>query len=100
MKKNQIINGLGCFGLAHCPSGDFDHHCGKFLKQPSFEQVKASYQKSDAQLLDRYGRIIHEMRIESKGRRLEWIDLRAVSPALSPGGPLCGRPPILPASGR
>ena len=55
---------------------------GDLKKPPSFEKVKASYKKSDALLLDRYGRVIHEMRIDTKGRRLEWVDLQAVSPAL------------------
>ncbi len=55
---------------------------GDSKKPPSFEKVKASYKKSEALLLDRHGRVIHEMRIDTKGRRLEWVDLQAVSPAL------------------
>ena len=31
---------------------------------PSFERVKAQFQPSDAQLLDRNGRVIHELRVE------------------------------------
>jgi len=48
----------------------------------AFEEVKASYVKSDAALLDRHGAVIHEMRIDSKGRRLDWTSLSNVSPAL------------------
>jgi penicillin-binding protein 1C len=48
----------------------------------SFDDVKASYNKSDAALLDRHGEVIHDMRIDSKGRRLEWTGLPNVSPAL------------------
>jgi len=48
----------------------------------SFEEVKTSYNKSDATLLDRHGEIIHDMRVDSKGRRLDWTSLRDISPAL------------------
>jgi penicillin-binding protein 1C len=49
---------------------------------PSFEQVKGTYKKSEALLLDRYGQVIHEMRVDHNGRRLAWTDLRDISPAL------------------
>jgi penicillin-binding protein 1C len=49
---------------------------------PSFERIKETYKKSDAQLLDRTGRVLYEMRIDQKGRRLAWADLKDVSPAL------------------
>ncbi len=49
---------------------------------PVFQKVKDDYNVSDALLLDRYGRVIHEMRIDPKGRRLEWTSLSDVSPAL------------------
>lgn len=49
---------------------------------PSFQDVKDSYKKSDAVLLDRHGKVIHELRIDPKVRRLEWASLRDISPAL------------------
>jgi penicillin-binding protein 1C len=49
---------------------------------PSFREVKDSYKKSDAVLLDRHGRVIHELRTDPKGRRLDWIGIEDVSPAL------------------
>lgn len=48
---------------------------------PLFKTVKERYKKSDALLLDRHGRIIHEMRVDNKGRRLEWVGLQDISPA-------------------
>jgi len=48
----------------------------------SFEDVKKSYRKSDAVLLDRHGKVIHELRVDAKGRRLEWTSLKDSSPAL------------------
>src|SRR3990172_6480589 len=48
----------------------------------TFNEVKNSYKKSDAVLLDRHGRIIHELRVDEKGRRLEWISLKDISPSL------------------
>ncbi len=49
---------------------------------PSFREVKDSYKKSDAVLLDRHGKVIHELRIDPQGRRLDWVDLKDISPAL------------------
>ena len=49
---------------------------------PSFPQVKAAHLRSDALILDRHGEVIQELRIDKTGRRLEWIELRDVSPAL------------------
>lgn len=49
---------------------------------PSFDEVKNDYQKSDAVLLDRHGEVIHELRVDPKGRRLEWTPVSAISPAL------------------
>jgi penicillin-binding protein 1C len=48
----------------------------------SFSDVKNSRTRSEALLLDRNGEVIHEMRIDDHGRRLEWIVLRDISPAL------------------
>ncbi|MCL5024705.1 MAG: penicillin-binding protein 1C [Nitrospirae bacterium] len=49
---------------------------------PSFDEVRTSYRKSDAVLLDRHGKVIHELRVDPRGRRLDWAALRDVSPAL------------------
>jgi penicillin-binding protein 1C len=49
---------------------------------PSFSDVRASYRPSDAVLLDRHGRVVHELRVDHSRRRLEWAALDAISPAL------------------
>lgn len=49
---------------------------------PTFEEVKNSYKKSDVYLLDRNGEIIHELRVDHKIRRLEWVDLKDISPSV------------------
>jgi len=49
---------------------------------PSFREVKDSYRKSDTVLLDRHGKVLHELRTDAKGRRLDWVRLKDVSPAL------------------
>src|ERR1700736_4648937 len=49
---------------------------------PSFDAVRASWRPSDAQLLDRHGEPIHELRVDAHGRRLAWTPLAAISPAL------------------
>lgn len=49
---------------------------------PGFADVKDAFAKSDAFLLDRHGEVIHELRVNAKGRRLGWVVLKEVSPAL------------------
>src|SRR5271167_3602135 len=49
---------------------------------PSFDAVRARWRPSDAQLLDRHGEPIHELRVDAHGRRLAWTPLAAISPAL------------------
>jgi penicillin-binding protein 1C len=49
---------------------------------PTFQQVRNSYNGSEAVLLDRHGKVIHELRIDAKKRRLKWVDLKEISPAL------------------
>lgn len=49
---------------------------------PDFEAVRARWRPCDAQLLDRHGEPIHEMRVDAHGRRLAWTPLDAISPAL------------------
>jgi penicillin-binding protein 1C len=49
---------------------------------PSFEEVRAEWRPSDAQLLDRHGDPLYERRIDSHGRRLAWTPLNEVSPAI------------------
>lgn len=48
---------------------------------PHFKEVKETYEISDALLMDRYGEIIHELRINKDKRCLEWTELENVSPA-------------------
>lgn len=54
---------------------------GQSYGMSSFEDVKAAYQSSDAVLLDRHGEVIHEMRVDLNGRKLEWVRLADVSSA-------------------
>lgn len=49
---------------------------------PGFEAVRARWRPSDAQLLDRNGEPLHELRVDAHGRRLAWTPLAAISPAL------------------
>jgi penicillin-binding protein 1C len=49
---------------------------------PTFADVRAAYQPSDVALLDRHGVVIHEVRVDSRRRRLAWTSLNDVSPAL------------------
>jgi len=49
---------------------------------PSFPEVRAAYRPSDSMLLDRNGRVLHELRTDPRVRRLAWTPIEEVSPAL------------------
>ncbi len=49
---------------------------------PDYSAVRNSWRPSDAQLLDRNGDPIHELRIDRHGRRLAWTQLGEISPAV------------------
>lgn len=49
---------------------------------PSYEQVRAAFRPSDSVLLDRHGQPLHTLRTEARVRRLDWVPLAEVSPAL------------------
>lgn len=49
---------------------------------PSFSAVRAAYIPSDAWLLDRYGVVLASRRVRFDVRRLAWVPLADVSPAL------------------
>lgn len=49
---------------------------------PAFERVRTASASSEARLLDRHGRILHERRVRSDERRLAWTPLSEISPAL------------------
>ena len=45
-------------------------------------QVKAAYRSSEAQLLDRHGEWLQSLRVDPRVRRLPWVALADISPAL------------------
>src|SRR5574341_116270 len=49
---------------------------------PTFQEVRGAYRPSDAQLLDRHGEVLHELRLDDGRRRLRWTPLSEVSLAL------------------
>lgn len=50
---------------------------------PSYASVRTAAAPSDARLLDRRGRMLHERRVRSEERRLAWTALDEISPALT-----------------
>ncbi len=52
------------------------------LALPSFAEVKASYRSSDTVVLDRRGEPLQRVRTDPKVRKLDWVLLAQVSPAL------------------
>lgn len=48
---------------------------------PTFADARAKFQSSEARLLARDGRVLHELRVDKRVRRIEWVALQDVSPA-------------------
>jgi penicillin-binding protein 1C len=49
---------------------------------PTFDEVRSAYRASDAVLLDRHGVAIGGARVDASVRKLDWVALDAMSPAL------------------
>ena len=49
---------------------------------PDFQAVRAAHKPSDITLLDRHGEPLQTMRIDTQVRRLPWVALHGLSPAL------------------
>lgn len=49
---------------------------------PSFAEVRAAHRPSDLTLLDRHGEPIQTLRVDDRVRRLPWVPLEQMSPAL------------------
>src|SRR5579863_911230 len=49
---------------------------------PTFSEVRARWRPSEAELIDRNGDPIDELRIDSHGRRFAWTPLEQISPAV------------------
>ncbi len=49
---------------------------------PTFQAVRSAYVPSDAWLLDRNGVVLDSKRVRFDVRRLQWVNLREISPAL------------------
>jgi penicillin-binding protein 1C len=49
---------------------------------PTFAEVRAAHRPSDVTLLDRYGEPIQTVRVDKNVRRLAWVPLAEMSPAL------------------
>jgi penicillin-binding protein 1C len=49
---------------------------------PTYDTVRSAHLSSEGVLLDRHGELLHEMRVDMSGRRLDWVTLDQVSPAL------------------
>ncbi|MFO1330135.1 MAG: penicillin-binding protein 1C [Rubrivivax sp.] len=50
--------------------------------QPSFAEVRAAHRPSDLTLLDRHGEPLQTLRVDAQVRRLPWVPLERLSPAL------------------
>lgn len=49
---------------------------------PTFAEVRADYRPSDVQILDRQGQVIQTVRLDRQVRRLPWVRLQDISPAM------------------
>ncbi|HEX8954748.1 MAG TPA: transglycosylase domain-containing protein, partial [Burkholderiaceae bacterium] len=59
----------------------FGQACASALPTPA--QVRDGYRSSEAQLLDRHGQPLQDLRLDMKARRGPWIALPEISPALT-----------------
>jgi penicillin-binding protein 1C len=58
------------------------HGSAASKRYATFDEIKQQNAVSDAILLDRYNEVIHSLRIDARRRKLEWIKLNDISPAM------------------
>lgn len=56
--------------------------CSAVLALPSFDEVRAAYRPSDLTLVDRHGTPVQTVRHDRSVRRLDWVAIEDLSPAL------------------
>ena len=49
---------------------------------PTYAEVRSAFRPSDALLLDRHGAPLQQVRIDASARRLSWVSLADISPAM------------------
>jgi len=49
---------------------------------PGFVEVRRDFQPSEASLYDRYGELLQRLRVDMDARRLPWVTLEDISPAM------------------
>jgi penicillin-binding protein 1C len=81
LRRRLFIAGLLCFVGILLSCGMFYFGVSPSYVR-SFTEIRDSYKKSEACLLDRHGEVIQELRVDFEGRRLEWTELKDISPAL------------------
>ncbi len=65
-----------------CAAAALAWACGCALAQPSFDAVRSAYRPSDVAFVDRHGELLQTLRIDDRVRRLPWLPLDGLSPAL------------------
>jgi penicillin-binding protein 1C len=58
------------------------HTLAAAQRVPSFADVRAHFDTSEAVLLDRHGAVLQERRVDARGWRLGWVPLTNISPVL------------------
>lgn len=56
--------------------------CGAAVAQPLFDALQAAYRPSDVAFVDRHGELMQTLRVDDTVRRLPWVRLDELSPAL------------------
>lgn len=56
--------------------------CGSAFAQPLFDAVRSAYRPSDVAFVDRQGELLQTLRVDDRVRRLPWVRLDELSPAL------------------
>jgi penicillin-binding protein 1C len=78
----RLATGVGAAGLALVALALWLGLATPIPAPPTFERVRGSWKPSEMYLLDRHGEVIHEQRVDERRRRLQWVALADISPAL------------------
>ena len=81
-RKHRWLDALAWAALALLILTTAAHLLTRPPAMPAFEKVRADWQPSEAWLYDRDGQLLDSERVNFERRRLAWVPLKAISPAV------------------
>src|SRR3546814_11760079 len=81
-RRFRLVDALAWIALASLILVTAAHLVTKPPAMPAYADVRAAWKPSEAWLYDRDGRLLDTIRVDFQRRRLGWVPLKNISPAV------------------